>query len=110
MPGRHIDRDAHDYLKMDAQVRRVTLDIGAYPPFEEKVIAEAMNSHRSGPKERGSFKVKEDKKKVVMTLTPCGSGGRMGQSRRFLLLHTLLRFGDIGHRTFRLSPPGHPFP
>lgn len=48
-------------------------------PLEEVVqtIAEAMRSHRSGPRERGNFKVREDREKYTMILNPCGSGGRM---------------------------------
>ena len=48
-------------------------------PLEEvvQIIAEAMRSHRSGPRERGNFKVKEHRKKYTMILNPCGSGGRM---------------------------------
>ena len=48
-------------------------------PLEEvvQIIAEAMRSHRSGPRERGNFKVKEDRKKYTMIMNPCGSGGRM---------------------------------
>jgi hypothetical protein len=64
-------------------------------PLQEfvQVIAEAMRSHRSGPKERGSFKIKEDKRKYVMTLSPCGSGGRMG------------RTGEVDNLPPRTGPP-----
>lgn len=35
---RYTAPDVHDYFKMDSYVVRVPLNIGAYPPFEEKII------------------------------------------------------------------------
>ena len=38
LPGRYADHDVHDYFKMDSAVTRIPLNIGAYPPFEEKIV------------------------------------------------------------------------
>ena len=38
LPGRYVDHDVHSHFKMDSAVVRVPLNIGAYPPFERKVI------------------------------------------------------------------------
>ena len=37
---RYTDRDVHDYFRMDPAVVRVPLNIGTYPPFEEKIVEE----------------------------------------------------------------------
>ncbi len=36
--GRYSADDIHDFFKMDPYLVRVPLNIGAYPPFEEKII------------------------------------------------------------------------
>ena len=36
--GRYPADDAHNYFRMDPYIVRVPLNLGAYPPFEEKVI------------------------------------------------------------------------
>ncbi len=38
--GRYGEYDAHHYFKMDPAVVRVPLNIGTYPPFEQKIIEE----------------------------------------------------------------------
>lgn len=39
--------------------------------------AELNRSHRAGPKETGHLDISEDEDRYVMSLNPCGSGGRM---------------------------------
>ena len=41
--GRYGEYDAHHYFKMDPAVMRVPLNIGTYPPFEQKVIEDHDN-------------------------------------------------------------------
>jgi len=36
--GRYTDHDVHNYFDLDPHLVRVPLEMGAYPPFEEKII------------------------------------------------------------------------
>jgi hypothetical protein len=42
-----------------------------------RTLAEAWRAHRTGPGERGTFKVWEEKDRYIIEGDPCGSGGRM---------------------------------
>ena len=60
------------------------LDLSTYKNYGKipqldlvRMLAEALRAHRSGPKERGNFRVFEEKDRYVMEFDPCGSGGRM---------------------------------
>lgn len=46
------------------------------------VSIEAMRGHLVGPERDGTMELDEDDEKVVMTFTPCGSGGRTMQGDR----------------------------
>ena len=59
-------------------------NIGGYKafgtiPLDEVIykIAEVIRAHRSGPGELGISNITEDEEKYVITLDPCGSGGRL---------------------------------
>lgn len=62
---------------------------------EETVVffAEAMRAHRTGPKEKGDFILREEKDRYVMEFDPCGSGGRMR------------RMGEVDGTPPRTGPP-----
>jgi hypothetical protein len=68
-------------------------DFGSIP-LEEVVykIAEEIRSHSSGPSELGSTTLTEDQEKFVITMNPCGSGGR-------------LRRGELDGTASRTEPP-----
>lgn len=85
--------------KMLRHVKSV-LDRSAYhaakkhaTPLERLVMyTEGMRAHRSGPRERGDFVVKEEADRYVMEMDPCGGGGRMAR-------------GPIGGTGSRLKAP-----
>jgi hypothetical protein len=99
--GRKSENEVYPALRYSIQTNSAMGNSWKKPkkplPLEEviQVVAEAMRSHRSGPKERGTFTVREDEEKYTLILDPWGSGGRM------------MRIGELDKLPPRTGRPYH---